>query len=68
MSENIMTGLINEIDRCTEILKDARSIGHSGILLVNFLETDIKMGKEALASNDVVEVVNALRVLKDYKA
>lgn len=65
MSENLMEGLINELNRVRELLKDYEEIGPAGIFGATMLKQDIKKAEKAISSGDVIQMLLAYNSLKE---
>lgn len=67
MTENLMEGLQREIKRNHELLKIYESVGPAGAFASSMIRLDIEKGEEALVSDDVVEMAQAFKSLKENK-
>jgi hypothetical protein len=64
MSENLMEGLLNQMNRCRELVKLYESIGPTGVFGKAMIEQDIKQAEKAIGGGDVVEMVAAYKALE----
>lgn len=62
--ENLMQGLIREINRNRELLKSYKAIGQAGAFGAAFIETDIRNAEEAMGSGDVVAMMRCYKALE----
>ena len=62
---NLVDGILTEIDRCNELVKQYEKIGPAGAFGRAAIKADIQEGKDALASGDVVRMVAACKALKN---
>ena len=60
-----MEGLLEEIDRNTELLEGYKSIGPAGTFGAAGITADIKSAKEAIGSGDTVAMVRIYKALKE---
>ena len=67
VEENVLEALQKEIDRCSDIKKNAEEIGIAGQFLVRTITHDINESKAALVSDDVVKQIRCLATLREYK-
>ena len=67
MTENLMDGLMDELNRNRELLKIYQEIGPAGRLGAMLIDRDIKAGEQAIRDNDVVAMLRAYNALKDNK-
>lgn len=61
---NLMEGLINEMNRCRELLKEYEAIPE-GVFGAAMIKQDIKNAEEAITENDVVKMLTAYQALKE---
>ena len=64
--ENLMDGLLLEMNRARELKKEYDSIP-SGKLASMLIQLDIDKAEQSIKDNDVVEMVIALKFLKEIK-
>lgn len=64
MSENLMDGLFEEMNRCRELAKVYESIGPAGAFGRAMILQDISRAEKAIASGDVVQMVEAYKALE----
>ncbi len=69
MSEpkNVVSAILEEIDRCNELLNAYAEIGPAGMFGHAMILRDIARAKAALASGDAVEMLAALEALRGCK-
>lgn len=60
-----MDGLMNELNRVRELLKDYEEIGPAGIFGSTMLKQDIKKAEKAISSGDVIQMLLAYNSLKE---
>jgi hypothetical protein len=66
MGENLMDGLMDELNRNRELLKEYQKIP-TGMFGAAFIKNDIEMGEKAIREGDTVEMVKAYARLKENK-
>jgi hypothetical protein len=64
MAENLVQGLLEEMNRCRELIKEYEGIGSSGAFAIAAIKLDIQAGENALGGGDVVEMLDAFKRLK----
>ena len=64
---NLVEGLLAEIERCQEIHGHCLEIGAPGRFLALMLGRSIDQAEAALASGDVVAMVQSLKDLQGFK-
>lgn len=64
---NLVEGLMAELDRNKELLKEYEAIGPVGVFGATLVKAYIKAGTEALASGDTVAMLAAYQKLKNTK-
>ena len=65
--ENIIEGLMEELKRNRELLKDYESIGPNGAIGAMMIKNDILRGEKAIEMGSVVEMVASYESLKGSK-
>ncbi|BCF88731.1 hypothetical protein [Paraburkholderia largidicola] len=63
---NLAAGLAAQIDRVTTILGHYIEIGPAGVFGAMFIRASLKRATQALASVDVVQMIQAIEDLKEY--
>jgi hypothetical protein len=63
--KNLMDGLIDELNRNRELLKQYEAIGPAGMFGAHFIKQAIKDGEDSIRSGDVVQMLRAYSELKD---
>ena len=63
--QNLMDGLINELNRNRELLKEYEAIGSAGIFGAHFIRQAILRGEQSICSGDVIQMLSAYFDLKD---
>jgi len=63
--QNLMDGLMNELSRNRELLKEYEAIGPAGAFGAHFIKTAIKHGEDAIRTGDVIQMLQAYSELKD---
>ena len=63
---NLVEGLLAQIDRCNVIRENCLEIGDAGAFLSAMLGMSLANARQALASGDVVAMVEAVKDLEDY--
>lgn len=66
-SKNLQEGLVNELRRNRELVKEYEKIGPAGVWGKKIIEGTIFAGEEALKSGDAVKMLKAYKALKDCK-
>ena len=64
MSKNLVEGMIEQMNRCRELVKQYEEIGPAGAFAKLAIEQDIKNAEAALGSGDVVEIIVAYKALE----
>jgi len=67
MTENLMDGLLRQMNRCRELIKHYEEIGPVGNFGKAMIERDIKTAEIAIRSGDLVEMVTAYKALEGCK-
>lgn len=63
--QNLLTALMDELDRNRELLKEYEAIGPAGAFGSIFIKTAIRNGENAIRSGDVIQMLQAYSELKD---
>jgi RNA binding exosome subunit len=63
--KNLMDGLMDELNRNRELLKEYEAIGPEGAFGAHFIKQAINAGERAIRSNDVIAMLQAYSELKD---
>jgi hypothetical protein len=63
--QNLMDGMIDELNRNRELLKQYEAIGPAGAFGAHFLKQAIKRGEDSIRSGDVIQMLSAYNELKD---
>lgn len=66
-TETLGTALPKEIERCQELLEEYRAIGPAGLFAHGFIKAHINTAVKALASGDVVAMLQSYNALKGCK-
>ena len=67
-SKNLIEGLQEEMDRVQEMVTEYRSVPRgAGILAAKFMEVDIAKAKTAISTEDTIQMITSLKILKEYK-
>lgn len=61
---NLMTGLIEELERCSELKKVYDDIGASGKFGSVMIQKDIDEAKKAIADGDLTAMIGSMAKLK----
>jgi hypothetical protein len=64
MSENLMEGLIRQMNRCRKLVKEYEAIGPVGIFGKTMIEQTIKNAEKAMGNGDITEMVAAYKALE----
>lgn len=64
---NLMDGLLSEILRVKEIQVEYKAIGPPGMFASALMEISLKKAQEAIAENDVIQMLSAYKDLKEYE-
>jgi hypothetical protein len=69
MPENLMEGLLNEIERVSEMISVYRQpyLKGVGAFAAAFMRNDLEMAKKAIAGGDVIEMLGSYEKLKEYE-
>lgn len=67
--ENLMEGLLKEIDRVKDIIKDyeAPELKGAGMFAATLMKQDVKRAQETITNNDVVEMLRYYQKLKEWE-
>lgn len=65
---SLATELPEEIDRNRKLLELYKGIGPAGAFGAAFIDQDIKAGVNALASGDVIQMLQAYKKLKENES
>jgi hypothetical protein len=66
MTENLMDGLLEQLNRNRELLKVYEELpNNAGAFGAMFIRQKIKLGELAISENDVVKMMTAYKELKD---
>jgi hypothetical protein len=63
--QNLMDGLMDELNRNRELLKEYEAIGPAGAFGAIFIRQAIARGESAIRSGDVIKMLQAYSELKD---
>lgn len=63
----LMDGLLNEMNRNRELLKEYESIGWEGRFGAHMIKIAIRNAEQAIRENDVVKILLAYNELKETK-
>jgi len=67
-TKNLMTGLLDEITRVTDIIKVYKNIPKgAGNLTAAIMELSVRQAKMAIRDNDIAKMVEAFKELKTYE-
>jgi hypothetical protein len=64
MGRNLVEGLLDEMNRCRELLKDYEQIGPAGMFGHAAITEAIRNGEKALGGGDIAEMVAAFKALQ----
>ena len=65
---NLIEGLLSEMDRVREIVKEYESLpSNAGILAASFMKLDIKRAETCMANGDTIEMMLVYEKLKEYQ-
>lgn len=64
-AKNLMEGLLDEMNRVREILEEYKSIGPPGMFGVAMIQGAINQAEKAIASNDVIKMIQCYEELKE---
>jgi hypothetical protein len=62
---NLIEGLIEQMNRCRELIKMAEEIGPPGAFAKCVYESAIKNAEKAMAGGDVIEMAQAYKQLEN---
>lgn len=66
-TENLMDGLLKEMSRCREVLKQYEEIGSAGLFGATMIKLAIAAAEEAIKENDVIKMLVAYNILKEIE-
>lgn len=64
MTENLMEGLLREMNRCRALIKEYEKIGPAGTFGRIMIQQDIDRAEKAMGGGDIVEMVAAFKALQ----
>lgn len=68
MAENLMDGLLSEMNRVREIIKEYESIpGNAGMFAATLMKLDIVKAEKSISEGDVIKMMIAYEALKEYQ-
>lgn len=69
MSENLMDGLLSEMNRVREIIKEYESpeLKGAGAFAASFMKADIKNAEKIIGQGDVIKMLSIYSKLKDWE-
>lgn len=62
--ENLVEGLLRQMNRCRELIKHYDEIGPAGTFGKTMIEQDIKNAEKAMGGGDLVEMIAAYKALE----
>jgi len=62
--QNLMDGILSEMNRCRGVLKLYEEIGPAGMFGAHFIKQSIAAAERSLSNNDVVQILQAYADLK----
>lgn len=65
--KNLMEGLLDELNRNRELLKEYEAIGPAGQFGAHFIRQSILAGETAIRDNDVIKMLSAYSNLKEHR-
>ena len=67
-TENLLDGLLSEINRVEEIIKEYKAVPkNAGMLAASFMELDISKAKQAISNGDTIQMISSYKALKEYE-
>ena len=63
---NLMEGLLSEMNRCRDLLKEYEKIP-AGVFGAMMIKQDILRAEKAIGEGDIVEMVKAFKTLRESK-
>lgn len=66
-TENLMDGLMNELNRNRELLAEYKAIGPAGFFGASMIQLSIQKGEQAIRSGDVIAMLRAYEDLKETR-
>lgn len=69
MSENLMDGLLSEMNRVREIIKEyeAPELNGAGFLAASMMKMDISKAERSISSENVIDMLLCYENLKEYE-
>ncbi len=70
MAENLMDGLLSEMNRVRELIKEYEhpALNGAGRFASAFMKIDIQNAETSIKENDVVKMLQAYSKLKEYNS
>jgi hypothetical protein len=70
MSENLMEGLLNEIERVSGMISEYQMpyLKGAGAFAAAMIKIDIDKAKKAISNDDIVAMLGSYEKLKDYES
>ena len=68
MSENLIDGLFEEINRVRELIKEYEALPNNvGVFGATFMKTDISKAEKAIREGDTIQMISCYSKLKEYE-
>ena len=69
MTENLMDGILNEIERVSGIVSEYQQpyLKGAGVFAAALMKIDIDQAKKAISDGDVIAMLNSYKKLKEYE-
>lgn len=69
MSENLMDGLLNEIERVSGMISEYQQpyLRGAGVFAAALMKIDVDQAKKAISCNDIVAMISSYEKLKEYE-
>lgn len=64
-NENLMDGLLSELNRNRQLLQEYKNIGPAGMFGAAFIQQAITRGEQAIKEGDVIKMISAYSELKE---
>lgn len=64
-NENLMSGVIDQMNRCRKLVQEYENIGPVGIFGATMIKATIQAAENAIKTGDIVAMVESYQLLKE---